>query len=662
MIYFFVCLVLVNVFLYYKNFVMLAFLLIAFCMLGKRSNFKLYLVCCLSILLFVTCNFKCYESKVERYEINDVLLVLEKYENYSIVSDDNNKYLVYNKQNNFNEGNKILFEGKLVSIKGSYSEFYKYLNKKNVNYELKYNHSYVVDSSVNLNTKIVNELLENKSEQTKSYLKLILFNVKDENNGEFYNNFSLYSLTYLIAVSGFHINLLFFFFKKIFKKNFVGLIFVSFYLYLLNFSVSSYRAFLCCLFKKINKKFDFNLSNLDVVALIGCVFIFLNPCIMFSFSFVYSFLVTFLLEIFKVYKIKKITSVFYIYLINVPLMLLSYYKLNLSSMIFNLILSGPISFLYIFSFIYLFLDKFYLLYEFVIHIFSILFNFLNNFNFLLIFGKPSVSFIIVYYLLLVLFFVFKEKKSKFRYCYLMLVFFLLVYQYSKPLLNRNEQVYFLNVGQGDCSVFFIPNRKEVVLVDTGGSKYKDIANNEIIPFLESKGIDKINKIILTHDDFDHVGALENLKKNFDVGDIIDTSLVEKIKIGNKNFKNLNVSEKRDNDGSIVLYGEYAGYKLILMGDASSVIEKEIVKNVEGVDIVKVGHHGSDSSSEYSFLESIGAKIAIISIGKNNNYGHPHTQVLENLMKLGYVIFRTDENNDIGFGKNIFNLSFVDYFR
>ena len=85
-------------------------------------------------------------------------------------------------------------------------------------------------------------------------------------------------------------------------------------------------------------------------------------------------------------------------------------------------------------------------------------------------------------------------------------------------------------------------------------------------------------------------------------------------------------------------------------------------NLQDIDVLKVGHHGSKTSSSKEFVDSIVPKYSIISVGKNNNYGHPHTQVLENLMKLGYVIFRTDENNDIGFGKNIFNLSFVDYFR
>ena len=662
MLYFFVGLIFTNLFIYYKKYVFVLFLFISLYMLGKRISLKLYIVCCVVISIFLTFRINYYEDKNDSYKVDKVLIVEEKYENYSIVSDENKKYLIYNNDNEFNEGNRVFFKGDLVNIKDTYNDFYNYLNKKLVYYELDYSYFEIIDYRVKYSQVIIDNLLENKSEQSKSYLKLILFNDKDENNKAFYDNFSLYSLTYLIAVSGFHISLLLSFFKKIFKTNIVGLGIVSFYLYLLDFSISSYRAFLCYIFKKINKKLDFDISSLEIICLIGCVFLIRTPQVMFSFSFIYSFLATLVLEIFKLYKGKKMFVMFYVYLVNIPLMLLNYYKLNLSSLLFSVVLNVPVSFLYVLSFAFLFLDKFYLLYEIVIGLFYKFFNVLNEFNFILVFGKPSVSFVIVYYLVLLSFFLFKERKSKLRFFYISVLFSLIIYQYYKPVFIYKEQVYFLNVGQGDCSAFFVPHTKEVVLVDVGGSKYKDVATNEIIPFLESKGINKIRKVILTHDDFDHVGALNSLKDNFYVQEVIETSDFEEVIIGDRVFKNLNISEKRDNDGSLVLYGEYASYKLLLMGDASIDIEKKIVDEIDGVDIIKIGHHGSNTSSDYEFLNKINGKIAIISVGKNNTYGHPHDDVVRNLKQLGYIILRSDENNDIGFGKNIFGLGFIDYFN
>ncbi len=661
MIYFLLNIIFVNLFLYYKNYLFLVFLFISIIMFAKRSNLKLVIISIVGILAFYTCNLNYYH-----YDLNNTFsgecLVIEKKDKYGIVESNNKKYLIYNDDFEFYKNSKLYIDGYLERIDNTYNDFYKYLNKQGIIYKINYDKLDIINNSNSLNEKIVNKLLSKKKESTKSILKLILFNVKEENNKEFYNTFSIYSLTYLIAVSGFHIRILLAFFKKLFKKEFIGYSFVVFYLYLLDFSVSSYRAFLYYILKKINKKLDFDLSNNDLLSLIGSVFIFINPSIMFSYSFIFSFLTTFVLEIFLLYSKNKILISFYIYLVNIPLILLSNYKLNISTLLFSSILSLPVSFLYLFSFIYLFLDKFYLLYEIVIKLFFKAFSLLNKFNLVLIFGKPSSILIILYYLFLLCYFIFKERKAKQKFIYLFLCFNLLIYQYFKPIINYNEQLYFINVNQGDCTAFFIPHSKSVVLVDTGGNKYKDIATSEVIPFLESKGINKISKVIITHDDYDHNGALNSLIKNFKVDEVIDNSLITEINIGNKIFRNLNVSDRRDNDGSIVLLGEYAGYKVLLMGDASKKIEKSIVNEIKNVDIVKVGHHGSNTSSDLEFLKNINGKVAIISVGVNNSYGHPSEETLNNLRNANYYIFRTDENNDIGFGKNIFNIRFIDYFK
>ena len=433
-----------------------------------------------------------------------------------------------------------------------------------------------------------------------------------------------------------------------------------FYLFLLDFSVSSYRAFLCNIFKKINKKLGFDLNNLDIVSLIGIVFIFINPGVMFSFGFIFSFLSSFALEIFRLYSKNGAVLGFYVYLINIPLILFNYYELNVLTLGLSIIMSYPISFLYIFSLIYLFFDKFYLVYKLIINAMLKCFNFFGSFSLSLIFGRPSYVFLIVYYFLLLCFFLCKEKKSKLKYMYLFLVFACLSYQYFKPCLNSYEQFYFINVGQGDCMVFTIPNSKSVVLLDTGGNKYRDIATKEIIPFLKSKGVNKIEKIVISHDDFDHNGSLDSLVNNFKVEEVIDY-YVKSVTIGDRVFANLNNNIGRDNDGSLVLYGNYGGYDLLLMGDASIDVEKDIMKNVSNVDILKVGHHGSNTSSNEEFLSKVKGDVAVISVGKNNNYGHPHDEVINRLNKYGYVILRTDQNNDIGFLKNIFGISFIDYF-
>ena len=169
----------------------------------------------------------------------------------------------------------------------------------------------------------------------------------------------------------------------------------------------------------------------------------------------------------------------------------------------------------------------------------------------------------------------------------------------------------------------------------------------IIKFLKSKGINKIDKIIISHDDFDHNGAKDDLINNFPVKEIIDDSRINDIYIGDKLFVNLNVNDKRDNDGSIVLYGEYGGIRYLFSGDISSNKEKEIIDNYSDlkVDVLKVSHHGSSDSTSSEFLRHINPKVALIGAGKNNIYKHPSPEVIDllNMYRIKYYITFNDGN-------------------
>ena len=229
-----------------------------------------------------------------------------------------------------------------------------------------------------------------------------------------------------------------------------------------------------------------------------------------------------------------------------------------------------------------------------------------------------------------------------------------IFQYNIPNIDVREVVYFIDVGQGDCAILKIKNSKKVVIIDTGGSRYRDIANEVIIPFLKEKGINEVEKIIISHDDFDHNGSKEELINNFNVLEVIEDSSIKEISIGDKKFINLNINENRDNDGSMVLYGEYGGLKYLFTGDISSEVERKIIsENINlNVDILKVSHHGAKESSSEEFLKSINGKIAFIGVGKNNNYGHPSNEVISRLNKYGYKVYLSFKEGNIGFYKSL----------
>ena len=182
----------------------------------------------------------------------------------------------------------------------------------------------------------------------------------------------------------------------------------------------------------------------------------------------------------------------------------------------------------------------------------------------------------------------------------------------------------------------------------------------------------MHKRMSPHGDFDHMGEAINLVNNFRVEKVIfncgNYNELEKelIKVLDKKnikyyswIKELNIDNNKlyflqtkeydnENDNSNVIYTELNGYRFMFMGDASVTTEKEILNkyNIPDIDVLKVGHHGSKTSSSKEFINEINSKYSIISVGKNNRYGHPNKEVLENLNNS--KIYRTDEDGSIMF--------------
>lgn len=239
------------------------------------------------------------------------------------------------------------------------------------------------------------------------------------------------------------------------------------------------------------------------------------------------------------------------------------------------------------------------------------------------------------------------------------------------------------MGQGDSAILIYPNKSKVVMLDTGGklnySKYEwmisskkyNISDN-VIKFLKSKGITKINYLILTHGDYDHIGEAINLVIKFKVEKVIfncgsyndlEKELIKALDKKNIKYysciKELNVDNNKlyflqtkeydnENDNSNVIYTKMNGYKFMFMADAGIEKEKDILGeyDISDIDVLKVGHHGSKTSSSRTFIDEINPKYSIISVGKNNRYGHPNKEVLNTLKNS--KIYRTDQNGSIMF--------------
>lgn len=256
---------------------------------------------------------------------------------------------------------------------------------------------------------------------------------------------------------------------------------------------------------------------------------------------------------------------------------------------------------------------------------------------LTIYYAPQYVFILVF----IVVYIQCLKHFKWKYMILFLIPFLEVF------CNPFFQVYTLNIGQGDCSVIVEPFYKSVVMIDCGQSLYRDNVERIIFPFLENKNIHTIDTLILTHGDFDHSGGYDCLKEKVKIKQVIKDSK-DKVNVEYPFYLLLQERISKDeNDSSIISYFTYDHLNYLFMGDASKEIEKQLMDTYDlKADVIKVGHHGSNTSSDAAFLDSLDCRIALISAGYKNKYDHPSTETLKTLDHLHIHTFCTSTNGSI----------------
>lgn len=247
--------------------------------------------------------------------------------------------------------------------------------------------------------------------------------------------------------------------------------------------------------------------------------------------------------------------------------------------------------------------------------------------------------------------------------------------------NPGFYITFIDVGQGDGILIHGDNGTKV-MVDGGSTSEKQVAKNCIVPYLKAEGIGTIDYSIITHTDKDHIsGILEILENNnsnririknlvmpdINMKDDTYNELIEKAKLKKINvlyikkgdtlslgktkikciYPETTTTASDKNDYCTVLSVKNKTSKILLTGDISKEIEEKIKDDIEeNYTVLKVAHHGSNYSSSEKFLKKVNPKYSIISVGKNNSYGHPGNETMERLRKQGGVIYRTDEKGGI----------------
>lgn len=246
-------------------------------------------------------------------------------------------------------------------------------------------------------------------------------------------------------------------------------------------------------------------------------------------------------------------------------------------------------------------------------------------------------------------------------------------QNQNDYINTNNdllKVHYLDVGQGDSIFIELPNN-ETMLIDAAESYQSE----NIINYLKNLNYQKIDYVIGTHPHADHIGGLKDIINTFEIGKIYMPKVVSTTKtyesllmaIKDKNLKintakagtsiidtdalKINILAPNNstytelNNYSVVTKITYGSTKFLFMGDAEKLSENEIKENVTA-DVIKIGHHGSNTSSSIDFIKKVNAKYGIISVGLNNKYNLPKEEIITNWENSGTKIYLTSINGTI----------------
>lgn len=519
--------------------------------------------------------------------------------------------------------------------------------------------------------------------------------------------FQRWGLSHLLAISGLHVGIIviviYFIMIRILqvtkeKAQFVIILFLPMYAVIAGSQPSVWRASLMILIMIIIKLTNTKLNYTDILSIVFLLLISANKYLIYHVGFQFSFAVTlglllsekwFLLAKTNIERIFQIS--FIAQMMIVPLQMYYFYHFQPLSILLNVVIVPyfsliviPVMFLSFLiysmpSFIVTIFEKLFLsIHHSIIQLITIVDEYVNV---PFVSGEITLLIAIVYYFFLFLMMIHLERNNKKKaFQYGLAVCLVLTFIISKPYFSKQGLVTMLDIGQGDAFIIELPYRKGVFLIDAGSTF--DFKNNEpndsvykrvIRPYLMGRGIQTIDGIFVSHAHLDHHGSIRfiideyNVKELFihqfyddtekelniwleKVTQITTVNFLEKITRNGHDFFVLAPRTDRndENNNSLVLYTHLGNDYWLFTGDISKEVELEIVNSFENlhIDILKIAHHGSNTSTAREIIEQIKPSYAFIPVGKGNRYGHPTKEVIETLSDFDVEIYRTDENGAV----------------
>ena len=482
-----------------------------------------------------------FELTIKEYKIDgDKLSIIF---NESLVGTYYFKTLEDKEKFNFNLNDRVYVNGTLSfpSNNTLFNMFnYKdYLYYSGILFTIMIDEIKLANVNNNIFYKIKNFVNNRIKNMNNEYLYAFILGETYYIDNSIYDNYRINGVTHLFSLSALHVSVfssIFYFILRKFKLNeLISLIIVSLLLFFISFissfSPSMLRALIFFILNNLSKIYKFNISKKNILYLTLSFLLVINPNYLFNTGFKLSFIITFFIILFcENYKIKnKLLSLIVIsfisFLSSLPLVINMSYEINIIGFISNIFFIPLVTYvifpLSLLSFIF---SPLVFLLEYLSYFMEIVSMFFSNYiNLTFTFHHLDFYEIIIYYIILILFIY----KKLFVFFYFVYLFFLLF----KPYLFKSNYIYFLDVSQGDSS-FIITESFNTILIDTGGKmKYSseewkerkkeyNLMLSSIIPFFKSLGVSKLDYLILTHGDYDHMGEAINLVNNFKVEKVI----------------------------------------------------------------------------------------------------------------------------------------------
>lgn len=654
----------------YRSYIAIILLLIEIYYIFKKS--KNIIIYALIIILIITFQIYTLDNKNTTFPITGE--VTEVNDDYFLLKSNGIILCYYN--------NLDIYPGMVLEVEGyqfnpkSYQimntfDYETYLQSEKIKSVISVYRITIIDSKLSIfQIKYqINEYINNNyQDETASFLKLFILGEKDEIYSKSQEQITNLGISHLFAISGMHLGLIIACLNTILKRLYLSketnskiiFIFLIIYNIITGFKISILRASLLVIGLYIKNFYNILLTKTDLLSFSFIGFLIINPYYIYNIGFQLSYIIAFSIimgdYLFntpnKLVNLCKLTI--FANLISLPIILNLNHRIGLIFIFANIFFLYYVKYIFLpISFIVIFIPKIEILYSIVINIFNYFMNIFSEINILITFNFTQKIFIVSYWLFI--FLIITTKNSKKKLTYTLSIILLVLINITIPF-KSNEFVRFLDVSQGDS--IHIHSGQCDMLIDTGDNDNYDTIKNYFISY----NIKKIDILLITHFHSDHFAEVKDIANEITVENIYVNNQNEDIKYpitilkendvfncGNASFKVISAStnSNNENNNSIVLYGSIGEDTYLFTGDIEAEVENYLIENYNlKIDILKVPHHGSSTSSTREFIESTNPQISIISVGENNGYDLPDLEVISRYSSLPTKIYRTDESGTI----------------